>query len=223
MAGRVCNTCHVEKDIDEFPVRHENGKEWHKHTCKICWNKKGAEYARNYYQRNKDKVKKKNKRWLDDNREQHLEYHRKYNHEHKEQNLESARRSMEKKPEHYRKVARERAKRRRLVDADFRFKDVLRKRVNNALRGKGIKSARTMELIGCTMDQLRMHLQSMFKPGMTWQNHGLKGWHIDHIVPCSSFDLTKPEQQKACFHFSNLQPLWCDENWKKHAKVLTAK
>ena len=49
---------------------------------------------------------------------------------------------------------------------------------------------------------------------MTWQNYG-DGWHIDHIHPCAAFDLTDPEQQKACFHWSNLQPLWAIDNFRK--------
>ena len=54
---------------------------------------------------------------------------------------------------------------------------------------------------------------------MTWENHGRYGWHIDHIMPCSSFDLTDPEQQKKCFHYTNLQPLWAHENMSKGAKI----
>lgn len=54
---------------------------------------------------------------------------------------------------------------------------------------------------------------------MTWENHGMRGWHIDHKRPCSSFDLSDPAQQCACFHFSNLQPLWATENLRKGDRV----
>jgi hypothetical protein len=53
-----------------------------------------------------------------------------------------------------------------------------------------------------------------FRPGMTWENYG-PVWHVDHIKPCAKFDLTDPDQQRACFHFSNLQPLFADENLRK--------
>ena len=67
--------------------------------------------------------------------------------------------------------------------------------------------------------QLKQYLENQFKPGMTWQNHTVTGWHIDHIMPCSIFDLSKPEKQKACFHYTNLQPLWYYENIRKSNKV----
>lgn len=79
------------------------------------------------------------------------------------------------------------------------------------------KYQRTVTLLGCTPDQLIVHLEARFKPGMSWDNRGL--WHIDHIKPCASFDLADPEQQKVCFHYTNLQPLWAGENMKKGAKA----
>jgi hypothetical protein len=75
-----------------------------------------------------------------------------------------------------------------------------------------------MELIGCTKDELRTYLEGLFLEGMTWENYGKRGgWQIDHIKPCASFDLTNQDQQKECFHYSNLQPLWADDNLKKHS------
>lgn len=75
------------------------------------------------------------------------------------------------------------------------------------------------ELIGCSGHQLREHIERLFAAGMTWANYG-KGrdkWNIDHKRPIASFDLTKPEDQKACWHFSNLQPMWELDNLKKRA------
>ena len=82
-----------------------------------------------------------------------------------------------------------------------------RGQILDALRGKAAKSKRSFELIGCTVPELQQHLESKFLPTMTWENHG-KVWHIDHILPCASFDLTDPDQQKLCFHYTNLQPLF---------------
>jgi hypothetical protein len=72
------------------------------------------------------------------------------------------------------------------------------------------------EMMGCTREVFLAHLESLFLPGMTWANHAL--WHIDHIRPCASFDLSDPAQVKQCFHFSNLRPLWARDNIAKGAK-----
>lgn len=102
-------------------------------------------------------------------------------------------------------------------DSSFRLMRLLRTRVTNALAGKSKKSAKTTELIGCPWVWAEVHLESLFKPGMTWENHG-PVWHVDHIKPCAAFDLRDPEQQKACFHWSNLQPLFVLENLQKSDK-----
>ena len=120
-----------------------------------------------------------------------------------------------------RSLAREESVKRYSDKAETRAVASLRRRLKNAInyKGKGSLSGLTRELIGCTPKHLREHLESQFKPGMTWGNYGLFGWHIDHIRPCASFDLTDPEQQKACFNYKNLQPLWAEENLKKSSKM----
>ena len=107
---------------------------------------------------------------------------------------------------------------RRKTDINFRIKCNIRSRIYVALN-RGIKSAHTMELLGCSIEEVKQHLEKQFKPGMSWDNHGK--WHIDHIKPCCSFDLTKPEEQRVCFHYSNLQPLWAEENLSKGGKTIS--
>lgn len=80
------------------------------------------------------------------------------------------------------------------------------------------KSDTTIKLLGCSYAEFIPHFEKQFKPGMTWENRGLLGWHIDHIRPCANFDLTDPEQQRICFHFTNLQPLWAADNLRKGTK-----
>lgn len=90
-------------------------------------------------------------------------------------------------------------------------------RVHHMITKPGFrKSLGTLELIGCTKLELQQHIQSQFKDGMAWNNYGTL-WEVDHIRPCASFDLTKPEDQRACFHYTNLRPLNKSENRKKHA------
>lgn len=98
---------------------------------------------------------------------------------------------------------------------------ILRSRIYAALRiGSGNKAAKTMELIGCSVEQLKEHIEAQWQAGMSWGNWSLTGWHIDHIRPCASFDLSDPAQQRICFHYTNLQPLWAADNIRKGAKLL---
>jgi len=75
----------------------------------------------------------------------------------------------------------------------------------------------TKTLTGCSVEYLKQHLESQFTEGMSWDNYGK--FHIDHILPCASFDLSKPSEQKKCFHYTNLQPLWAADNLSKGAKL----
>jgi len=89
--------------------------------------------------------------------------------------------------------------------------------MSNAIKG-GQKCKKTMEILGCSLSFLKDYLESKFQSGMTWENYGK--WHIDHIRPCASFDLSDPKQQRICFHYTNLQPLWAEDNVKKWCKLL---
>ncbi len=94
----------------------------------------------------------------------------------------------------------------------------LQNRINKVVRlGGHTKAGPTLELTGCTAEALAKHLESQFLPGMTWENRG--EWHIDHRKPCASFDLSDPVQQRACFHYTNLQPLWALDNLRKGASL----
>jgi hypothetical protein len=83
----------------------------------------------------------------------------------------------------------------------FKIKDNMRRRIRTALKkDNGKKTQRTMKLVGCTVEELKQHIEKQFKPGMSWKKRHL--FHIDHIIPCASFDLTKLSQQKKCFHYT---------------------
>lgn len=119
-------------------------------------------------------------------------------------------------PEKYRKIQR-RETAEQMKNPQFRIRRNLRKRANKALKGIS-KSAATLSLLGCSVEHLAYHLESQFRPGMTRENYG-SVWEIDHIKPCAAFNLLDPEQQRICFHWTNLQPLFSEENRRKSNKV----
>jgi len=108
------------------------------------------------------------------------------------------------------------------MDLKFRLRVSLGVRISQVMKSGVKASEKTLVLIGCSLQELMCHLEARFMPGMTWKNYGRYGWHIDHVVPCCSFDLTDEKQQRACFHFTNLQPLWWRENLSKGGRVHAA-
>jgi hypothetical protein len=107
-----------------------------------------------------------------------------------------------------------RQKNRRQVDVVYRFRTNLRTRLNRAIKFNW-KVGSAIQDLGCSLVELKMYIEKQFQPGMSWANWGKPGWHIDHIKPISSFDLTNPEQFRAACHYTNLQPMWAEENVKK--------
>lgn len=114
-------------------------------------------------------------------------------------------------------AARLRARRKESVA--LRLRNSASRRIRGALQGVGVKSASTVALLGCSVEFLRIHIESLFQPGMSWEIFGRI--HVDHIRPCASFNLADPAQQRACFHYTNLQPLWAVDNIRKSDKWLT--
>ena len=109
------------------------------------------------------------------------------------------------------------AKEKYKTSPQHRIRDKISSRINLALRGKN-KSETTEDLIGCSITKLKHYLEGEFDSDMNWENYRHDGWHIDHIRPCASFNLELPEEQKKCFHYTNLQPLWWEQNLSKGAK-----
>ena len=196
-----CPTCDTWKKLEDYT----NQKSSWDGLCRMCRN------CMIEYKRDKRKNDPKYK-------EADEKYNEKYKDSGKKREM-SQKRYKEKKEEIIQKCA---AYNKKKYNSDNNFKLVcsLRNRINKVLRESNTKkSKKTMELTGCTVDELKKHIEKQFKPGMNWSNHSVKGFHIDHIIPCASFDLTKEEEQKKCFHYTNLQPLWAEENLSKGAKV----
>ena len=99
-------------------------------------------------------------------------------------------------------------------DIEFRLKKNLRARISNVLK-KQHKVGSSVRDLGCSSLEFKDYLELLWQPGMSWDNYGLKGWHIDHIKPLCKFDLTDRDQFKSAIHYTNLQPMWAHENWSK--------
>jgi len=102
-------------------------------------------------------------------------------------------------------------------DPGFKLLTNLRIEIYHALQNNQ-KSGHTTDLLGCSIEFFKQYLESQFQPGMSWDNQGK--WHIDHIIPCSSFNLLVPDQQRLCFNYHNLQPLWARDNMSKSNKII---
>jgi hypothetical protein len=186
------------------------------------------EYQKEYRAKNKHKRAEYTKANIEKLKAQKVAHHArnksKYNNLSKEwykNNIDKKRKYLEKHKDKFQKIFNERRKERRKTDPDFKLISTTRNRIKVAVKNNQ-KSCKSIHLLGCTIQELRKHLESKFLPGMSWENYSYRGWHIDHIVPCASFDLSKEDEQKKCFHYSNLQPLWAVDNIKKGSKILNA-
>ena len=182
------------------------------------FNKK--EYNKKYYLKNIKHEKERTKKWRLKNPEYKKEWNLKnkdhiqqYEKEYRLKNKERLKEWFLKNKQHTRDYERNKYR----TDINFRLAHLCRNRILKALKGIG-KSASTMKLIGCTIDELRRHIESLFEPWMTWENQGLGGWDIEHKKAMSNFNLIDPEQQRACCHWSNLQPMEHIANIKKGNK-----
>jgi hypothetical protein len=117
-----------------------------------------------------------------------------------------------------RKPARRIRDRQRYVeDVQFKLRKLLRERLRKAAKHGRAGSA--VALLGCSIDELKVHLESQFVDGMSWSNWSRDGWHIDHVKPLSSFDLTNMTQLKEAMNYSNLAPLWAPDNLAKGSSI----
>lgn len=123
------------------------------------------------------------------------------------------------KEEHKKEINKRRRFKFAQLSKKERLGDLIRTRIRNAYK-VGCKNSSTVELLGCSIEFFRKYIELKFQEGMNWNNYGNgeKQWNIDHIKPISSFDLTKEEEQMKAFHFTNCQPMWALENFKKSNK-----
>jgi hypothetical protein len=193
---KTCSKCKQQKSLDMF-YKLAKAKDGLSYWCKECWHKEKEAHRLTH-------------------KEDYNRRNREYRSRHPDRIYEIKRSSYLKRREYYLAQNKEYNKNRYKIDIKFRIAKNLRERMRLALHG-AVKGGTTKDLIGLGWLELRCYIESLFGDGMSWDNYG--EWHIDHIKPCSRFNLSCPNQQKQCFNYSNLQPLWAVENARKGIKA----
>lgn len=186
-----CCKCHEKKSLSEY---NKNKKGFPKGRCKTCMTKYHTSLKPKY----KERIKKNKKDWNDNNKNKVKKMKR----ESYKRNIDSYKKYALKTRDDKNKWYRNK----RQNDIQYKLSCILRNRLRKAVVRNSKKSSAII-LLGMTMEDFKSYLESLFLPGMSWSNYG-SIWHIDHIRPCSSFDMTIEENQKICFHYTNLQPLF---------------
>lgn len=213
---KTCPICGSTKPITEFsPHSKYKGKQYYATRCKTCDN----ERAKLYYRNNSEKIKPKNRLYANEyyqnNREKCKENARKYLLSLTPQEKEQ----LQKYKKAWRQANAEKLKQQRTEyrkSPAGRLVRNVRNRMSKKI-GKIRKLVSISKSVGKTPSQLQVHIESLWLPGMSWENYG-KEWHVDHIKPLAAFNLSDATQQAAANHYSNLQPLWAVDNLAKGAK-----
>ena len=197
MADKFCKHCQKTfdtEDWDHWRKRSDSG-----YRCALKMREKSHRWAKN----NKDKVNAFRK----EERERDLEVHR-----------ARCRKSYHKDIEKSRQRGRDKVRKNQENKTNYHIASMLRGRLYHAVKD-GHKGGSAVTDLGCTIAEFRNYLESKFRYGMSWENWSRDGWHIDHIIPLDSFDLSDKEQLKKACYYTNLQPLWAKDNLSKANKV----
>jgi len=184
------STCNKNCRIEFKKIANKN---WRINNPEKINNKYSSEYAKEYYLKYKDKITVRTQ----------------------ERRL--------KNPEHFRKISRKsynkhkqsKFKRfylRKQTDVNFNLMCLLRDRIIKAIKNE-YKSGKSIDLLGCPIEKYKNFIENQFSEGMDWGNHG--EWHIDHITPLNTFDLSKQDEQMKAFNYKNTRPLWASDNLRR--------
>jgi hypothetical protein len=234
---KTCSKCRELKGTNEFP-RHARQKDGFGSCCKTCkhvidaaYREKNREvlrqkqremvaarpgYYAEVYARNPELQKERVAQWAAANPEKRREIHRKF----REGNPDYYRDWKNRDPERYKQIQK-RAYRKKQATARGKLENSIKVAVHKGLT-RGAKGGRgTFYLLGYTVDELKTHLEKQFSDGMTWNNYGLHGWHVDHEIPLSVHNYETPDDPdfKRAWALSNLQPMWGPDNIRKSAKL----
>jgi len=209
---KICLKCNIEKDLSYF-TNNKTKKDGKCVYCRSCYAAINKEWRKN----NPEKDKKIHDKWGKNNIEAIRKNRLRSYYRHKEKMNKYSREYKKRNKEELNRKAKAYTRHKYITDINFRLRIILRGRLWKAISRKS-KQSGALVLLGCSIDELKSYLEKQFVTGMNWDNYG--DWHIDHIKPCCSFDLTDLEQQRICFHYTNLQPLWAKDNIRKNGKII---
>ena len=215
MDTKKCSKCGEIKIFEEF-ARLKLGSDKRTSHCKQC--------RKDYHQANKEKLKEWNKNnyylKMEDPNFRELRKKRNQNYYNSNKDKISTHRSTRSERDKTNKYYMNKRK----TDPNYAISCNVSSRIRTALKRNKFTSSEY--LTGCSISDLRIYIESLWEEGMSWDNYGNPNgnhthcWHLDHIIPCNAFDLTKLEQQKICFHYTNMQPLWAIDNLRKGDKIM---
>lgn len=211
---KVCNRCKKNKPLSAY-YNKKDSKDGKATICKEC--RKVQDKA--YYQKNRELKIAYAKQWEKDNPEKRREIARRHYLKNQEYYQKKDQEWFQKNKARLRPIRAKYQRERKKKDPHYKLAFTVREKTWHAIT-KDWKSSSSLELLGCSIEELKVHIESLFQTGMTWDNWSHDGWHLDHIIPIASFDLSKEEEQRKCFHYTNLQPLWAEDNLSKQDKVL---
>jgi hypothetical protein len=246
MEKKICSKCGIEQDVSEFYADKSKVDGFYS-CCKTCkknyfntrtdemklylktwrsnnpdsiknYRQKNPNYVKEYYKKNKDVMLSRSKKHYHDNKEKNSEKFRLLSNEYYKKNKDKRLEYRKSYLKNNRKKYNEYVQNKKLSSPIYHLSFVVRNRIRTFLKSKNItKNNSTYNIVGCPPIFLKEHLEKQFTDGMSWENHGLYGWHIDHIIPLASAK-TEEEIYKLC-HYTNLQPLWAEDNLKKGVKI----
>lgn len=226
---------YVKKNKDL--INEKRLKRYHKNKLKIEYKAKKEENKEKnrqkyneYYYKNREKIKEKNKKRLREYYLKNSEILKTKSKNFREANKDKLKeiRNTDKCREQSRKYSKKRRELGKITeyvrslkkDSNFKIRQLIAARVSSALKYKNNrKSNKTIVLLGCSIPEFKQYIELQFTEGMCWENRGYNGWHLDHIIPCAMFDLSIEENQRICFNYRNLRPLWGKDNIKKRTSI----
>jgi hypothetical protein len=206
---KTCRVCEEHKDESEFQAGRT--------MCKLCRLEQKRQWRKNNLEHNAKWMRE----YREKNKEQLLEWRNKHSEANRGRLSEYQKKWREQNAEYFKEYTRNYYTNRYKTDIQYKIRVVMRAELGRALckfKKDELDVSSKLELIGCDLEYFKEWIEDQFDEGMSWENHG--EWHLDHIKPLASFDLTDPEQiEEACIFF-NFQPLWAEDNLKNSDRVL---